>query len=106
MLADLGDGLGAGHAEFVEDQSRHQRGAIVAQTAMGEDFLVAANQIGSEIGNGVEFGQIGQFLVKNREIDIEALVRNLWNTEIQPTLEIDDRVDVIPNQNIPVIDHR
>ena len=60
---------------------------------MTKDAMSLADQLCTEICHGFQAGQIGQVLVVDREVEIEALLGNRGNALIESAFQIDDRVD-------------
>lgn len=81
------------HAEMVKDPGRHEGRAVESHAAMREYALPVFDQLGSQSGDCVEFVEIGQFLIKNREVNVEAAIRARRDAFVEPPFEVDDGID-------------
>ena len=56
--------------------------------------------------NRLELVKVGELFVEYREVDVQTPVRYGWNALVEPTFEVDDRVDPDQRQGGPVGNHR
>jgi len=98
------DDIRPGHSELIQDNSGDERGTVEAHTAVRQNSVAGTYEVCTQITEGVKLFEVGQLLIENRKIDIEALIRNGRNTLIEAPIQVNDRVDVVPCQNFPVAD--
>jgi hypothetical protein len=91
---------------LIQNQPRYEGRPIEAQPAVTQNAMVLPDERCAEGRDGIQFGEIRQVCVEDWEIDIEQMIRRGRNAVIKSTVEIDNGIDVVAIQNLPVRDRR
>ena len=71
---------------------------------MRQHAVSCTDKIRAQIADRVKLLQIGKVFIKDREVDIQALIRNCRHSLIEGSVEIDDRVDTVLFDYLPIAD--
>ena len=56
--------------------------------------------------DGMEFGEVGQVLIEDWEVDVEQMIRRGGNVVVEPAIEVDDRINAVAIECRPIGDCR
>ena len=94
------------HPEIGQHQSCDQSRPVETHATVRQNFLAVGHQSSPELRQRVQLVQIRQVLIVDGKVDIEHVIGNVWNAQVEITVQVYHRSNAMFLNRLPVIDRR